>query len=241
MFNKSLKYSFADKKNMTAKRRGIFFIVLSFFAVYLLITNFFFSMMVLKNASMQPSLNYGDRLIFSSLGIKKILPNLPFLDALPAKRGNIVLIRKNTYRNFGVIKSVLDKLFRFFSANKAGFPGMENEIFIKRIIALPGDTISMHSYVLRVQPADEKYTFTEFELSDKMYKINVPNVPALWDEAIPFSGNMEKITLGNDEFFALSDDRGNTNDSRTWGPIPADFINGTAILRYWPFNKIGPP
>jgi signal peptidase I len=239
VFNKSLKYSFADKKNIAAKRRGFFFIVLSFIVVYLLITNFFFSMMVLKNDSMQPTLNYGDRLIFLSLGIKKILPNLPGFDVLPAERGGIVLIRKSSYRNLSV--AALDKLFRFFSANRAGFPGMGNEIFIKRIIALPGDTISMSNYVLRVQPADEKYTFTEFELSDKLYKINIPNVPALWDEAIPFSGNMEKITLGSDEFFALSDDRSNTNDSRTWGPIPADFINGTAILRYWPFNKIGLP
>lgn len=197
--------------------------------------------MVLKNISMLPTLNYGDRLIFSSLGIKKNLPDLPFFDELPAKRGSIVLIRKSALRNVSVIKFALDKLFRFFTANNAGFPGVANEIFIKRIIALPGDTISMSNFVLRVQPADEKYTFTEFELSDKMYRINIPNVPALWDEAIPFSGNMEKITLGSDEFFVLSDDRGNTNDSRTWGPIPAGFISGTAVFRYWPLNKIGFP
>jgi signal peptidase I len=190
---------------------------------------------------MQPSLNYGDRFIFSTFGIKKILPDLAFFESLPADRGNVVLINRNEYRNSSIIKSVVDKLVRFFSANKIGLPGMEDEIFIKRVIALPGDTISMNNYVLRIQPADDRYTFTEFELSDKLYEINIPNVPALWDESIPFSGNMEKMILGNDEFFVLSDDRENTNDSRTWGPVPAAFISGKAIFRYWPLDKIGVP
>ncbi|MDR2660280.1 MAG: signal peptidase I [Spirochaetaceae bacterium] len=241
MFDKALKYSYADKKNLSAKRRGIFFIALLFFAIYLLITNLFFSMHVLENTSMLPSLNYGDRFIFSSTGIKRLLPNLPFIDKQPAERGSIVLVNKNISGDYGSLKTIINKLIRFFSANKIGLPGIEEQIFIKRVIALPGDTISMNNYVLRVQPAGDEYTFTEFELSDKLYEINIPNVPALWDESIPFSGNMEKIVLQKDEFFVLSDDRSNTNDSRTWGPVSADFIGGKAILRYWPFTKIGFP
>jgi signal peptidase I len=241
MFKKSLKYSYADQKNLEARRRGIIFIVLLFFAIYMLLTNFLFSIRVLENTSMQPSLNYGDRFIFSSLGTKNILPDLPFFDSLPAARGNVVLINRNAYRNSSVIKYVLDKLTRFFSANKIRIFGMEDQIFIKRVIALPGDTISMNNYVLRIQPAGEKYIFTEFELSDKLYEIDIPNVPAMWDESIPFSGSMEKRVLGSDEFFVLSDDRGNTNDSRTWGPVPAAFISGKAIFRYWPLDKMGIP
>ncbi|MDR2803973.1 MAG: signal peptidase I [Treponema sp.] len=241
MFNKSRKYSYADQKNLSAKRRGIIFIVLLLFIIYLLITNFFFSMRILENTSMTPSLNYGDRFIFSSLGIKRILPDLPFFNALPAERGNVVLINRNNGRSSGLLKMAFDKMLKFLSANKIGLPGMDEQVFIKRVIALPGDTISMNNYVLRIQPAGEKYIFTEFELSNKLYEINIPNVPALWDEALPFSGNMEKIVLGNDEFFVLSDDRANTNDSRTWGTVPAAFISGRALLRYWPLNKMGLP
>jgi signal peptidase I len=241
MFDKALKYSYADKKNLAAKRRGLVFIILLFFVIYLLITNLFFSMRVLENSSMLPSLNHGDRFIFSSTSIKRNLPDLPFVDTMPAERGDIVLINRNTYKNYGVIKVILNKFVRFFSANKIGLPGVEEQVFIKRVIALPGDTISMHNYVLRIQPAGNEYTFTEFELSDKLYEVNIPEVPALWDEALPFSGSMEKAVLGSNEFFVLSDDRGNTNDSRTWGPIPAAFISGNAVLRYWPLNKIGFP
>jgi signal peptidase I len=233
MFNKSLKYSYTDRKNLAAKRRGIIFVVLIFFVIYLLITNFFFSMRVLKNTSMQPSLNYGDRFVFLSFGIKKIIPYPPFDDLLLAGRGSIVLIDRNTSRN-GIIKSALNKLIRFFTASKIGLSGMEDQLFIKRVIALPGDTVLMNNYVLRIQPAGDVYTFTEFELSDKHYEVNIPDVPALWDESIPFSGSMEKIVLGEDEFFVLSDDRSNTNDSRTWGPVPAAMITGRELFRYWP-------
>jgi signal peptidase I len=240
MFNKSLKYSYTDRKNLTAKRRGIIFIVLIFFVIYLLIANFFFSMRVLENTSMQPSLNYGDRFVFLSFGIKKIIPYPSLVDALPAGRGNIVLIDRNTSRS-GIMKTVLNKLLRFFTAGKIGFPGMDDQLFIKRVIALPGDTISMNNYVLRIQSAGERYTFTEFELSDKLYEVNIPNVPALWDESIPFSGSMEETVLDADEFFVLSDDRANTNDSRTWGPVPAALITGRGLFRYWPPARIGFP
>jgi signal peptidase I len=241
MFNKSLRYSYTDQKIYAAKRRGIIAVVLLFFAVYLLITNFFFSMRILENTSMMPALNYGDRFIFSSFALKKLIPYLPFMEPLPVERGSIVLINRDALRHKNTVKLMLNKIIRFLSANKIGFPGIEEQMFIKRVIALPGDTISMSNFVLRVQPADEKYIFTEFELSSKLYEIIIPNVPALWDESIPFSGNMRKIVLGEDEFFVLSDDRSNTNDSRTWGPIPSDFISGKELFRYWPPVRIGIP
>jgi signal peptidase I len=197
-------------------------------------------MRVLENTSMQPSLNYGDRFVFLSFGIKKILPYPQVLDALPVERGSIVLINRDMTQN-NIIRMTLNKMIRFFTANKLGLPDMEDQLFIKRVIALPGDTISMSNYVLRIRPDGEKYTFTEFELSDKHYEVNIPTVPALWDESIPFSGNMEEMVLDGDEFFVLSDDRGNTNDSRTWGPVQAGSISGREIFRYWPPARIGFP
>jgi signal peptidase I len=99
----------------------------------------------------------------------------------------------------------------------------------------------MTNFVLRIKPRDESYSFTEFELSEHPYNVTIPQVPALWDESLPFSGNMERIVLGEDECFVLSDDRSNTNDSRTWGPIPVSLIAGKALFRYWPLNRLGLP
>jgi signal peptidase I len=112
---------------------------------------------------------------------------------------------------------------------------------MKRVIGLPGDEIIMTNFVFRVKPSGGSYSLTEFELSDKPYDVTIPHVPALWDESIPFSGNMDRIVLGENECFVIADDRSNTNDSRTWGPVPAELIIGRALFRYWPFTRIGRP
>ncbi len=99
----------------------------------------------------------------------------------------------------------------------------------------------MTNYVLRVKPAGSAYTFTEFELSDRPYYPNIPQVPALWDNSLPFSGSMDPIVLGPGECFVVSDDRSNSGDSRTWGPVSAKQIIGRPIFRFWPLSRIGIP
>jgi signal peptidase I len=141
----------------------------------------------------------------------------------------------------GLIQPVLDTVVRFFTAQQFSFSGRTEQVYIKRVIGLPGDEITITNFVVRVKPAGGDYSFTEFELWDRPYSPNIPQVPALWDNSLPLSGSMETIVLGEDECFVLSDDRGNTNDSRTWGPIPMDYIAGRALFRFWPFTRIGLP
>jgi signal peptidase I len=109
------------------------------------------------------------------------------------------------------------------------------------VIGLPGDEISMTNFVFRVKPQGSSYSLTEFELADKPYNPAIPQVSALWDESIPFSGSMDRLVLGPDECFVVSDDRGNTNDSRTWGPVSTSLITARAVFRFWPVSKIGRP
>jgi signal peptidase I len=160
---------------------------------------------------------------------------------MPFKRGNIVLIdtRRSEGRNWFLVSA--DNLVRFFTVQRVGILKSEEHLYIKRLIALPGDEISMVSFVLRVRPSDSSYSLTEFELSDRPYYPNIPQVPALWDETLPFSGNMENTVLGPGEYFVVSDDRGNSGDSRTWGPISAQEIIGRPVFRFWPPARIGRP
>jgi signal peptidase I len=242
MFDKALKYSYAAQKYERYRLLRVFLILLILYLLYNAITAFFCSVWVLHNDTMQPGLRSGDRLITVSSALPSLIARIrPAEEATPFKRGNIVLIdtRRGEGRNW--ILFAADNMVRFFTAQKITVFRAEEHLYIKRLIALPGDEISMVNFVLRVRPADSAYSLTEFELSDRPYYPNIPQVPALWDETLPFSGNMDNRVLGPGEYFVVSDDRGNTGDSRTWGPISAQEIIGRPVFRFWPPARIGRP
>jgi signal peptidase I len=213
--------------------------VAAFFLLYVLITTFFVSIRVLENETMQPGLHAGDRFIFSSNLLYRVLPDT--VRGLPFRRGNVVLVDTALRGNQFFFNRILDTVLRFFTAQQVSLAGREEHFYMKRVIGLPGDEISMTNFVFRIRATGSSYSLTEFELSDRPYDVNIPQVPALWDESLPFSGNMEWTVLGEDECFVISDDRSNTNDSRTWGPIPMDLVVGKALFRYWPFTRLGRP
>jgi signal peptidase I len=240
MFNKWEKYSYADQRSRIARLRGVAFRIILAITGYILLTNIFFPMILVETNSMQPTINPGDRFIFSAFNMRRVIPAFG-KDKDPYARGSIVLLDPTEKKGRTFFMNVMDRLFRFFTAGKLGFSAKKEQLYVKRIIGIPGDEIVMENYIVQVHPADSSYTFTEYEVTGKHYEPDIPQVSALWDESIPFSGSMAKITLGADECFVLSDDRSNTNDSRTWGPVSLSKINGTAIFRYWPPSRINIP
>ena len=51
----------------------------------------------------------------------------------------------------------------------------------------------------------------------------------------------EKVTLGDDEYFVMGDNREVSLDSRTFGPVPLNSIIGEVLLRFYPFEQFGHP
>ena len=94
--------------------------------------------------------------------------------------------------------------------------------FIKRIVAGPGDTLSVkggHPVVNGVEKKDESYILA------------CGQAPAC---------NMSKqIKIPPDHYFMMGDNRGASDDSRFWGPVPRDWIIGEAFATYWPPDRIG--
>jgi signal peptidase I len=242
MFNKWRKYSYAAQKDQRHQIWWVLIWFLAFFILYSALTTFLFSMRVLENDTMQPGLRSGDRFIVSSNTVYSFLDGRDLLNGnLPFRRGNVVLVDLSLRDDPGIAWKALDVLLRFFTLQRASLFGNREHFYIKRIIGLPGDEISMTNFVLRIKPAGGSYSLTEFELADRPYIPTIPQVPALWDESIPFSGNMDARILGEDECFLLSDDRSNTNDSRTWGPLPVNLVAGRILFRYWPLTRLGRP
>jgi signal peptidase I len=242
MFDKWRRYSYAAQKNQRGKILYISLFFLVLYILYNLLTSFFFSMRVLENETMLPGLRPGDRFVFSSFAAYSFFPGVDFLNRpLPLKRGNIVLLEMERDKKRSLPLLILDGFVRFFTAQRVSLLETEDQVYIKRVIGLPGDELTMTNFVFRVKPAVDPYSLTEFELSDILYEVAIPHVPALWDDSIPFSGNMDRIVLGENECFVVSDDRSNTNDSRTWGPVSVNLITGKALFRCWPLTRIGRP
>lgn len=95
--------------------------------------------------------------------------------------------------------------------------------FIKRILALPGETVAVYDSHIFVnnQPLAEPYLPAGFQTLPGGYTQNGP------------------VTLGPDEYFVVGDNRPHSSDSRAWGPIHASDIVGKAFFRYWPFSEAG--
>jgi signal peptidase I len=242
MFDKRRRFSYAAQKSRRYRWRKVFIGLLAFFLLYVSLTSLVFSMRVLENNTMQPGLNRGERFIFSSYKIYTFFPGGDLKKtALPFKRGNIVLVDMSLGEKRGFFFQAANGVLRFLSAQRFSLINRGEGVFLKRVIGLPGDEITMTNFVIRVKPEGSAYSFTEYEVSEEHYELNIPQVPALWDETLPFSGSMGSLVLGEDECFVLSDDRSNTNDSRTWGPVPVRLIAGRALFRYWPLNRLGRP
>lgn len=98
-------------------------------------------------------------------------------------------------------------------------PPQPSEDYIKRIIGLPGDIISIQGTKVTV---DGK-TLNESYVSP----LNQGNpYPSFTDMRIPANA-----------YFVLGDNRAGSSDSRDWGCVPRQNIIGQAILVYWPFNE----
>ncbi|MGP1459862.1 MAG: signal peptidase I [Treponema sp.] len=158
------------------------------------------------------------------------------------ERGDVVLVRPLDKHTGTRARRVLNTLVRFVTAQQFGAlperTNMGREPLVRRIIGVPGDTVYMRDYVTYIKPEDEKSFLTEFELIPKKYDIEVLPRPPMWDTSVGVKGTFENIVLGKDEYLVLGDNRNCAVDSRFWGAVGSKDLYASALIRYFPFNKI---
>jgi signal peptidase I len=172
--------------------------------IALLIRGFLFEPVEVKGYSMKNTLDTGQRLILYKLGYY----------FSPPKAGDIIVLQYQ------------EGMFKFvpFIGNipffKKMYPFSEEIDYIKRVIAVPGDTVDLK----------DGYVYINGEKIDEPYAKG----KTLPKNAIKFPD-----TVPENKVFVLGDNRENSSDSRYIGYIDYKKIKGKAVFRFWPFKDIG--
>ncbi len=96
--------------------------------------------------------------------------------------------------------------------------GFKGQTLVKRIIGLPGETISMRGGVVSING----------KVLDQNYLPEAPD-----------SEGMLPKRLGDDEYWVMGDNRNHSDDSRNNGPVPEKYIIGRVVFKYWPPKHMG--
>jgi len=138
---------------------------------------------------MQPNIESGNHVLINTLAYGVALGPL-VLTRTPIARGDIVAFERGH--------------------------GDDAKIFLKRVIALPGETVALSSgaTIVQGQPLHEIYGL------------------------IPDSSSMSAILVPAGTVFVLGDNRAESDDSRSFGPIPQSSIIGKAEFIIWPIGHV---
>ncbi|HLY93353.1 MAG TPA: signal peptidase I [Gaiellaceae bacterium] len=103
------------------------------------------------------------------------------------------------------------------------------EVFVKRLIGLPGETVREDS---------KGFIWIGYANTDTFFKLNEPYIQS--SRRLEDSQHYNQHwTVPKGEYFFMGDNRGQSCDSRDWGPVPRKNIIGKVFFVYWPPSRIG--
>ncbi len=182
------------------------------FVLFLFIRAFFIQAFKIPTGSMEDTLLVGDFLLVNKLVYG---PKIPFTDIhLPSidepEKGDIVVFK---------------------------YPLDEDLDFVKRCIAVPGDTVQMINKAVYVngERLDEPYVrFISKRITGNPRKttevVKTPRFPLVRD-------NFGPIVVPEDKYFVMGDNRDNSSDSRMWGFVDRGLIVGKPLFIYFSWDR----
>lgn len=239
------KYSYSAQLEERRTYISIIVLIVSLLVVFTVVHNSLITMYMIHSSTMEPTLADDDAIITTPLYDTHPDKDGRFSLLIPSERGDVVMLapayttRINGFARFfrALVSFLSFQQIRPFSDRDS--PGEKPSV--RRLVALPGDSIYMDKYILYVKPAGSSHYLTEFELVKKSYDISVNSLPDGWLSSLPLSDSFPEMTLNDNEYFVLCDNRLCVSDSRIWGPVTSGRIKGKVLFRYWPFSRIGKP
>ncbi|MCA9386581.1 signal peptidase I [Candidatus Dojkabacteria bacterium] len=187
-------------QQLNTNQENIFVDILQSIAIAVVLSIFLYVFLVTPNEvdgpSMEPNYNDGDLLFTSKLHRWFNDTTIGDTFGFNYQRGDVVVFQK---------------------------PGLSD--FVKRVIAVPGDTIRIENgvYYVNGERLEEYYNLYNDLRRDGSF----------------LREGDEAIQLGEDEYFLSGDNRNVSHDSRALGPIKDSWIKGKVIFRFWPLSEFG--
>ncbi|MGX7013530.1 signal peptidase I [Vagococcus silagei] len=119
---------------------------------------------------------------------------------------------------------------------------VEEDVMPLRIIGLPGDDVKVTNDILTINK--EEYSEPYLKENFLTFKSKAKNKQALYTENFDMrnikGANEGTQTIPENHYLVLADNRQAAKDSRHFGLVKRDQLKGVLLVRYYPFNKIGP-
>ncbi|MCP4158039.1 MAG: signal peptidase I, partial [bacterium] len=188
------------------------------------INSFLLQTYVIPSSSMEDTMLIGDHLLVDKV---KYAPALGSIDSFLLPRADITR------------GSIIT-----FSGPSEIYNHKEPKNLVKRVIALPGDTIRVEGEKVFINGTLSSESYTTQKQGAKMRHAFPPDNPYNWHFEFPakFRNYVEDTPNGKafkvpqDHYFCMGDNRNNSFDSRSWGPLPARYIIGTPWRVYWSYE-----
>lgn len=184
------------------------------YVIYLIINYFFGTVSGVKQSSMYPTAKNGDKLIISRRVIKP----------KELERGQIVTLEAPIFEVGMELKDNIALYPEYEGLTNFAYHvmGIGKKSYVKRIVALEGE----HIYI-----SEDGKVYINDELLEEEYLAD--------DVSTIRSGEFYDLQVPEGCVFVMGDNREESADSRLFGAVPVDKIEGNVVCRIWPLNKIG--
>ncbi len=173
--------------------------ILVAFILALFVRTFVFENFKIPSGSMEDNLLVGDHLVVNKFiyGEHASTPIHKLFGYREPRRGDVVVFK---------------------------YPNQPRRDFIKRCIAVAGDTVEVRAKKLHIngEPQDEPYVVFKGDQAGR-------------SRGLP-GDNYGPRVVPEGTIFCLGDNRDNSLDSRFWGPVPLSYVKGRAVLIYWSYE-----
>ena len=192
-------------------------------ALTFLIKSYLFDFVVVDGQSMFSTLEHGERLVLTKLGYEPELGDIIVLDAHYKARQTYFENRRAMDEGFGAFDEFAAV---YLQRSRARSLGIDKKFYVKRVIAMEGDTVDIDPYTGAVSVNGE---FLKEPYLDPGTKTPLGH------------GMQYPYTVEKGHVFVMGDNRANSLDSRylELGAVPLEAVSGKVSFRVLPINKFG--